>query len=109
MSLAREIYLLTIDFPKSEEFGLKAQLRRAAVSIPSNLAEGHGRYLPGEMKNYLRYARGSACELSTQIQLSAQLELISAEDAGRIETRVRSILGMLTSFLKALNARPTTR
>jgi len=69
-SLAREIYRATEDFPRRELYGMTAQLRRAAVSIPSNIAEGEGRYTRRESIRFLRNSRGSLFELETQLLLS---------------------------------------
>ena len=64
---------MTKDFPKDEAYGLAQQMRRAAVSIPSNIAEGYGRGHPGEYRQFLSIAYGSLCELQTQYQLSMDL------------------------------------
>ena len=70
MSLARLVYDVAGDFPKGETFGLTAQMRRAAVSIPSNIAEGQARYSKREFTHFLRNSRGSLAELETQILLA---------------------------------------
>jgi four helix bundle protein len=67
MSAAQDVYRITEAFPKSEQFGLTAQMRRAAVSVPSNIAEGHGRLTDKGFKVFLAQARGSAYELETQL------------------------------------------
>jgi four helix bundle protein len=74
MELAVEVYKLTATFPDSERFGLVSQLRRAAVSIPSNIAEGSGRATKGEYLQFLGHARGSAFEVETQLELTRILE-----------------------------------
>jgi len=73
MGLARQAYTLTAGLPKSEAYGLLAQVRRAAVSIPSNIAEGHGRLTDLQFRHFLGNARGSLCELQTQVELAADL------------------------------------
>jgi four helix bundle protein len=73
MGLARQAYTLTSGLPKSEAYGLLAQVRRAAVSIPSNIAEGHGRLTDLQFRHFLGNARGSLCELQTQVELAADL------------------------------------
>ena len=70
MRLAKRIYQITQRFPSEERFGLTNQLRRAAVSVPSNLAEGHARFGPGEFSRFLSITMGSVAELETQILLS---------------------------------------
>jgi len=79
MDLAEEIYQLTRDFPREEIYGLTSQMRRCAVSVPSNIAEGQGRTTPGEFKQFLGHARGSLLELETQLQLAARLGYCSAD------------------------------
>ncbi len=71
MDLTEKVYLLTDSFPKSEIYGLTSQMRRCAVSIPSNLAEGHGRTSGKEFLQFIGIAYGSICELETQILLSS--------------------------------------
>src|SRR5208282_4060070 len=75
MELTVAVYRLTHGFPREEIFGLTSQLRRSAVSISSNIAEGHGRMNPREFKYFLLIARGSNCELQTQLELSGALGL----------------------------------
>ena len=76
MELAKVLYAVTTRMPKSEQFGLTNQMRRAAVSIPSNIAEGHGRQSRPEYLRFLRIARGSLGELSTQVELAISLRMI---------------------------------
>jgi four helix bundle protein len=73
VQLSTEIYRLTASFPKSEQFGLVNQMRRASVSIASNIAEGYGRTTRGEYLQFLGYARGSKCELQTQLVIAKAL------------------------------------
>ncbi len=80
MQLAREIYFATEEFPKSETFGLRMQLRRSAVSVACNIAEGHGRLTDAQLRNSLGYARGSLYELETQLELAREMRFIQ-EDA----------------------------
>jgi four helix bundle protein len=70
MSLARAVYLETEALPQKELFGLQSQMRRAAVSVPSNIAEGHGRLNDGHLRQFLATARGSVFELQTQLELA---------------------------------------
>jgi four helix bundle protein len=84
MDLVAEIYRLTRDFPKEEVYGLVSQLRRAAVSVPSNIAEGQGRRGPGEFKHFLRMSLGSLMEVETQIMIAARLHYLESESAKTI-------------------------
>jgi four helix bundle protein len=77
MDLAEHVYLMTETFPLRDRYGLSAQLRSSALSIPSNIAEGHGRMTPGELRQFLGHARGSLLELQTQLILSQLLHLVN--------------------------------
>lgn len=77
MQLTDAVYELTKGFPREEIYGLSSELRRSAVSIPSNIAEGHGRLNSGEFKQFLGIARGSTYELQTQLELASLLGLAS--------------------------------
>ena len=79
MVLATDVYRCTETFPKAELYGLTAQLRRAAVSIPSNIAEGQGRVSTGEFKQFLGHARGSLLEVETQLQIAQNLKYLLPE------------------------------
>ena len=81
MQLAVEVYKLTKSFPREEVYGLTSQIRRSAISIPSNIAEGHGRLNVGEFRQFLGIARGSTYELQTQLELAQSLEFTSADQA----------------------------
>ena len=81
MELARAVYRHTASFPQAEIFGLMGQMRRAAVSVPSNIAEGHGRLTDGNMRVFIANARGSLFELETQIELSRDLEYLRVDTA----------------------------
>jgi len=76
MELVKEIYVLTNEMPDSEKFGLTSQIRRASVSIPSNIAEGWGRNSKGSYLNHLKIANGSCCETETQLQLIENLRFL---------------------------------
>ena len=92
-----EVYLLTKRFPKDERYGLTNQLRRAAVSIPSNIAEGRARSFVKEYLHFLSTAQGSLAELQTQIQIAERLKYLSAEQA-------QPTLEHAESLAKQLNA-----
>lgn len=93
MTLVEEVYQITARFPADERFGLSAQLRRAAVSIPSNVAEGAGRSSTGELGHYLGIALGSAAEVETQLELAVRLNLVTdTSDALQLLEEVRKQL-----------------
>ncbi|RMB60970.1 four helix bundle protein [Dokdonia sinensis] len=77
MDITEDVYRLSALFPKEEKYGLTSQIRRCAVSVPSNIAEGAGRNTDGEFKNFLGIASGSSNELLTQLILSKRLELVN--------------------------------
>ena len=79
MNLAEQIYRTTCDFPKHELYGLVSQMRRAAVSVPSNIAEGKGRHSDPDFVRFLLHARGSLLELQTHLLLAGRLQYLSQE------------------------------
>jgi len=96
MALARAVYELTKGFPKEEVYGLVAQMRRAAVSVPSNIAEGAARNSNKEIVQYLYVSLGSLAELDTQMVLSRELGYTRDEDIdGSIEEVRRMVLGLI--------------
>jgi four helix bundle protein len=102
MELTVAVYRFTQHFPREEAFGLTSQLRRSAVSVPSNIAEGHGRMNPREFKHFLLIARASNCELQTQMEISnalgfadAQLLNAAQEFSYEVEKMLLSLLGKL--------------
>ncbi len=101
MSLVKDIYMITESLPKSEQFGLFSQMRRSAVSIPSNIAEGAARQSDKEFARFLLIARGSLMELDTQLTLSEQLHdtKLTEHIAGSIE-HLFAKLSALISKLK---------
>jgi len=103
MDLVTEIYKITATFPSEERFGLSSQARRAAVSIPSNIAEGHGRKSTGAFINHLSIAYGSLVELETQIQIAAKLNFLSQDDPSRLLTMTDEIGKMLTGLKNSLS------
>jgi len=102
MDLAVGIYRATEKYPKSELFGLALQMRRAAVSIPSNIAEGQSRNSRNEFRHFLGIARGSLAELKTQIELSSRLEMLKAEDTAIFMNLIEEIGKMLSGLKRSL-------
>jgi four helix bundle protein len=97
------VYTLTQNFPRQEVYGLTNQIRRAAVSIPSNIAEGQGRLSRGEFKQFLGHARGSAFELESQILIARNLGYLRLEDAASLGERIAEIGRLLNGLLKSLD------
>lgn len=108
MQLVRDIYTLTEKFPKSEIFGLTAQMRRSAVSIPSNIAEGSKRGSRKDYRNFLMNAFGSGAELETQLEISRQLNFGSEEKRQRAEKILNEVMRMLNRITSKLKEQPTT-
>lgn len=102
--LAVAIYRLTRDFPKEELYGLTSQIRRAAVSIPSNLAEGSGKNTDAEVARFTRISLGSAKELEYQLLLARDLGYVADPAYQTLDTDVKQVLRMLAGFLQKLNA-----
>ena len=104
MELAKQIYLLTSQFPSEEKFGLMSQMRRAAVSVPSNIAEGQSRHTSGEFVQFLSHAEGSLAELETQILIVVDLDL-STEEANQALAQIEELQRMLNSLRQKLATR----
>lgn len=102
--LTLAIYRVTAGFPSDEIYGLTSQIRRAASSIPSNIAEGCGRQGDAELSRFCTIARGSASELEYQILLSHDLQLIQPDDYERLTQQAVEIKRMLTVLVQKLNA-----
>ncbi|OHB75386.1 MAG: four helix bundle protein [Planctomycetes bacterium RBG_16_55_9] len=105
MALVTEIYKITKAFPKDEMYGLIAQMRRCAVSIPSNIAEGYGRKSRSDYVRFLRIAMGSIYELQTQLEISLNLKYIKTDDFKRLCEMSREVERMLSSMTRKLNVR----
>lgn len=105
MELAKKVYSVTSHFPKEELYGLTSQLRRAAVSVAANIAEGHARNTTGEFRQFLGIARGSLAELETLIILSDGLGLMSPETEQKLLEETEAINKMLNSLLRSLASR----
>ena len=102
MVLARRVYHETASFPKSEMFGLQSQIRRAAVSIPSNIAEGHGRLSDKVFRVFLAQARGSLYELQTQLELAADLGYLPAEAYDKLSSDCTEAARLLNGLLRSM-------
>jgi four helix bundle protein len=106
MTLARTIYRVSQNFPKHEMFGLSSQLRRAAVSVPSNIAEGHGRLSDALFRTFLAQARGSLFEVETQVMLAESFQYIPADEMTAILRDCDEIAKMIHGLLNSLERKP---
>ena len=102
MVLARNVYVLTERMPPEERFGLTVQMRRSAVAVPSDIAEGHGRLSDRALRMFLGNARGSLYELETQILLAADLTYVKREDADAILLQTAEVARILHGLLRTL-------
>jgi four helix bundle protein len=102
--LAIAVYQETSAFPRVEMFGLTQQMRRAAISIISNIAEGRGRYTDAEYRSFLVFARGSASELEAQIIISTDLGYLDAAMSERLRSNTNEVLRMLNAMIRYLHA-----
>jgi four helix bundle protein len=107
MQLATDIYRSTVDFPKSELYGLSQQMRRAAVSVPSNIAEGKGRGSDKGFLNFLFNARGSLMELETQIEIAQSLQYLNRENAEQLRGQATKVGKSLSGLINALSKQNT--
>lgn len=105
MRLAKRIYQITQRFPGDERFGLTNQLRRSAVSVPSNLAEGHARFGAGEFSRFISITMGSVAEIETQILLSNDLGYITPELTQEVLRELDAIGKMLRGLAKSIARR----
>jgi four helix bundle protein len=102
MELTREVYRLTRSFPKEEMFGLTSQMRRAAVSVPSNIAEGQGRLSDKSFVLFLGHARGSLYELETQLELAESFEYLKKEELARLLSVCSELGRMLHGLMNSM-------
>jgi four helix bundle protein len=110
MQLAVEVYKLTSKFPREEVYGLTSQVRRSAISVPSNIAEGHGRLSKKEFRQFLGIAKGSIYELQTQLELAEKLNMASQgsiqpsiEISQEVGKMIFSLLGSMECSICAEN------
>ena len=103
MDLVTEVYRLSKSFPSEEKYGLASQIQRAAVSVPSNIAEGHGRKSTNAYVNHLSIAFGSLMELETQVQIAARLQYITKDDANRFLTKTDQVGKMIGALKNSLS------
>ncbi|MCF7918245.1 four helix bundle protein [Candidatus Gracilibacteria bacterium] len=102
VDLVEDIYKTTSTFPNEEKFGLVAQMRRSAISIPSNISEGYGRKTSGELLQFLGIARGSLCELETQVIIAKRLKFL--KDNEKLINIISELHKMIYSFTSKINS-----
>ncbi|MFN3996605.1 four helix bundle protein [Algoriphagus sp.] len=105
IKLCAVIYKLTANFPNEERFGLISQMRRASVSVPSNIAEGGGRRTDNEFVHFLGVAHGSICELETQLFVSVELEFVTYDQIDPISLEITEIQKMLYALIQKFESR----
>ncbi|MFN0132009.1 MAG: four helix bundle protein [Phycisphaerales bacterium] len=108
MDLVREVYQQTRSMPDDERFGLTTQLRRAAVSVPSNIAEGYARGTTADYLRCLRIARGSLAEVQTQVEIAQQLQMLNVSDTltDRLAVADRVLQALIRSLETKLRTDP---
>ena len=104
MTLAEQCYHLTRDFPRDELYGLTSQIRRAAVSIPANIAEGYGRNQIGNFIQFLRISQGSCRELETHLMLAERLKIAKGENIQPCKESTTRVSKMLRALVRSLEA-----
>ena len=102
MKLTAEVYRGTVRFPRHELYGLSSQMRRAAVSVPSNIAEGKGHHSDKEFSHFLFHARGSLLELQTQILIAEELQYLSREDGQQLSAMCEGVGRALSGLINSL-------
>jgi four helix bundle protein len=105
VDLALEVYRITKTFPREEIYGLTSQLRRAAVSIPSNIAEGQGRRTSRDFLHFLAIARGSLAEIETQLFIAARLGYVGNADEVALNARIVELHRILNGLINSLQKR----
>lgn len=105
MALAVTIYRVTEQFPQREQFGLSNQLRRAATSVPSNIAEGQGRASTNDYVHFLHISRGSLQELETQVLLAQQLNYLSVQESESVLTQSSEVSRLISGLISSLKNR----
>ena len=105
MTLVTEIYKISKGLPKDEAYRLTSQMRRCAISIPSNMAEGYGRNSTNEYIHFLRIATGSLCELQTQMEISVNLCYLNKDEFDKLYELSREIERMLSSLIRKLSSK----
>lgn len=102
MQIVKQTYLITKNFPKAEIFGLVSQIRRAAVSVPSNISEGFARNHDNEYRQFLYIALGSCAELETQMEIAKELNYCKGEELTEMQNLIKLEIKMILRMIKSL-------
>jgi four helix bundle protein len=105
IKLAKTVYQLTLKFPKQETYALADQIRRAAVSVPSNIAEGQARKAPADFKRFLHIALGSLAEVDTQLVLAQEFGYLTKDDINAMEIQIQDLRKKLYALMNSLPSR----
>lgn len=105
IKIAKAVYKLTEKFPKHENYALADQLRRAAVSVPSNIAEGQARKAPGDFRRFLHIALGSLAEMDTQLVLAQEFGYLFKEDVDTMDEQIQNLRKKLYALINSLPVR----
>jgi four helix bundle protein len=105
IALVREVYLVSGRFPPDERFGLTSQIRRAAVSVPSNIAEGHARHTTREFARFVSNAQGSLAEVATQLHIAAELQYCNRTELAPLLDEADELSKMLNKLRRTLHER----
>ena len=105
MLLVRDVYSFTESFPAKETYSLTQQIRRAAISIPSNIAEGAARHTKKEFINYLHISQGSLSELDTHLELSRQLGYLNDKEIAKLDVQMERVDKMISGLIRHQKAR----
>ena len=103
IKLAKAVYILLQKFPKQEMYGLSDQIRRAVVSVPSNIAEGQARKAPAEFRHFLHIALGSLAEVDTQLVLSREFGYLRSEDMADVDQQIQSLRMKVYALMNSIS------
>ena len=104
MDLVVSVYRVSKTFPKEETYGLTSQLRRAAVSVPANIAEGQGRRSKSEFRQFLGNARGSLLELDTHLEVALRLDYLGTQEHSQLRGQIHEVGRILNGLLRSLTS-----
>jgi len=102
MELVTSVYTMTAQFPRAEEFGLKAQLRRAAVSVPSNIAEGLVRRTKADKLHFLNMSQASLSEIDTQVEITSRLEYLDGDSFAKVMSEILDVQMLLSGLIRSI-------